>query len=67
MLKKILLCVGALALLCPVGCMTTDPVIWSWPHNKRKLLSITHDLHEMHMDFDRIFFDLEHRPIETEY
>ena len=65
--KRALLVVGLVAMLAPMGCRTTDPVIWSWPHHKRRLRTLLEDLHEMHMDFDRIFFDMEPYPIEVEY
>ena len=59
---------GLLALLgslfLPVGCWTTRPVIWSWPHNKRRILTSLEHWHEFHMDFDRIIFDMDEVPIE---
>lgn len=67
MIKKALLLVGLLALLMPTGCNTTDPVIWSWPHHKRRLRGILDDFHEVHMDLDRIIFDMENYPVEVDY
>jgi len=56
---------GLLALLfMPAGCSTNRPVIWSWPHNKRRIMTILGDFHEFHMDIDRIFFDMEDLPLE---
>ena len=46
------------------GCMSNRPFIWSWPHHKRRILTVMEDFHELHMDVDRIFFDMDDRPIE---
>jgi hypothetical protein len=67
MLRKLLLVIGLVALFLPVGCNTTEPMPWSWPHNKRRLRAIGRDLHAVHMDIDRIFFDMEEYPIEVDY
>ena len=69
MLRRLIVIVGIVALLAPlaVSCNTREPVLWSWPHNKRKLMSIVDGLHELHMDFDRIVFDMEEYPIEPDY
>jgi len=64
MLKKILLILSFGALLLPCGCNTPRPYIYSWPHNKRKIQIILDAFHEAHMDFDRIVFDMEERPLE---
>jgi hypothetical protein len=66
MLKRVvvMLCLGSFLLPLGVGCMTNRPVIWSWPHNKRRLNVILQDFHELHMDFDRIIFDMDERPLE---
>ncbi len=59
---------GLLALLgllfLPVGCMTNRPVIWSWPHNKRKIMTVLEQFHRVHMDFDRVFLDMPELPLE---
>jgi hypothetical protein len=67
MLKRLLLCVSLAALLAAVGCMTTEPTIFSWPHHKRRIRTIFDDVHKVHMDIDRIVFDMEEYPIEVEY
>jgi hypothetical protein len=69
-MKKLLLCVGLLALFLPigpVGCATKDPTIFSWPHHKRRIRTIFEQFHELHVDIDRIIFDMEEFPIEVEY
>jgi len=64
MFRRILL-LGALALmLAPVGCMSRRPVLWSWPHWKRKINVVLEDFHQAHMDFDRIVLDADERPLE---
>ena len=67
MRKKLVICLGLLALFAPVGCNTTEPVIWSWPHHKRRLRKIASDLHKVHEDIDRIIFDMEPYPVEIDY
>jgi len=69
MLKKLIIVTGVVTLLLPfsVGCTTTEPVMWSWPHHKRRLLTITEGFHKLHMDIDRIVFDMEEYPIEADY
>ncbi len=69
MLRRLLLSLGVLACLVPFGvsCNTTEPVIWSWPHNKRRIMTTLDGFHRLHMDFDRIIFDMEEYPIESEY
>lgn len=67
MLRKSLLVVGLVSLFLPVGCNTTEPVIWSWPHHKRRLRVIAEDFHRVHMDIDRVIFDMEEYPLEVEY
>jgi hypothetical protein len=64
MLRRLGLLGILLSLFLPVGCMTNRPVIWSWPHNKRKILTIVEQFHEFHMDFDRIVLDMEEVPLE---
>jgi hypothetical protein len=69
MLRRLILAVGTIALLLPmgVGCNTTEPVVWSWPHNKRRIQTVLDGFHELHMDVDRIIFDMEEYPVEIEY
>ena len=64
---KLLLTAGALAILLPVGvgCNTTEPVMWSWPHHKRRLMTIMDGFHRLHMDVDRVIFDMDEYPIES--
>jgi hypothetical protein len=61
---------GLLAILgllfLPAGCMTNRPVLWSWPHNKRKIMTVLDQFHKVHMDFDRIVFDMEELPVEDQ-
>ena len=66
MLRRLFLAVLLGAFVLPVlpGCSTNRPYIWSWPHNKRRVLTVFEDLHELHMDIDRIIFDMDERPIE---
>ena len=52
------------ALFIPAGCMTNRPVFYSWPHHKRRINKILEGFHEVHMDFDRIVFDMEELPLE---
>ncbi len=65
MLKRglVLLLLGVL-MLPAVGCMTNRPVIWSWPHNKRRFMGMIEGFHKFHMDIDRIIFDMDERPLE---
>jgi hypothetical protein len=67
MLKKLLLCVGMLSVVATPGCMTTEPTIYSWPHHKRRIRAVLDDLHEFHVDFDRVLFDMEEYPRELDY
>jgi len=64
MLRRLGLLSLLFALFFPVGCMTNRPVIWSWPHNKRRIMTILEDFHEVHMDVDRIIFDMDEVPLE---
>jgi hypothetical protein len=41
------------------GCLTTN-----WAHNKRHIESWRAEVHQLHVDFDRIFLDLEPLPGE---
>ena len=68
--RRLILSLGAIALLLPVGvvgCNTTEPVMWSWPHHKRRAMTVLNGFHELHMDVDRIIFDMDERPVEIEY
>ena len=59
--KKILaLVAGILFVFATTGCPTTN-----WAHNKRHLKKIRMELHELHMEIDRIFFGLEEDPSEV--
>jgi hypothetical protein len=55
---------GLLFLPIPVGCMTNRPVIWSWPHHKRRIMTVLEQFHQVHMDIDRIVFDMDELPLE---
>ncbi len=55
---------GLLLLPLPVGCMTNRPVLWSWPHHKRRIMTMLEQFHQVHMDVDRIVFDMEEVPLE---
>jgi len=55
---------GILFLPFEVGCMTNRPVLWSWPHHKRRINTMLGQFHKVHMDIDRIFFDMEELPLE---
>jgi hypothetical protein len=67
MLRKLLLAIVGAMMFLPIGCSTTEPVMWSWPHHKRRLQKILHDFHMVHMDIDRIIFDMEEYPVEEEH
>ena len=69
MLKRWLVIACAVALFLPFGvsCSTTEPVIWSWPHNKRRIQTIFDGFHKLHMDIDRVIFDMDEHPIEADY
>ena len=69
MLKKWLIVAGLVAMFLPLGagCNTTEPVIWSWPHNKRRVQTIVDGFHKLHMDIDRIFFNMDEHPIEADH
>ncbi len=67
MFRRILLCVGVITMLLPIGCMTTEPTIYSWPHHKRRIRHMLDDFHKVHMDIDRIIFDMEEYPVEVDY
>lgn len=64
MMRRIIALGLLAAFLLPAGCMTTRPVLWSWPHHKRRVRTILEGFHQLHMDVDRIIFDMEERPIE---
>ena len=53
-----------LCLFLPVGCMTQRPVMWSWPHHKRRIMTTLEQFHRLHMDLDRIIFDMDEVPLE---
>ena len=66
MLSRLILLLILTIFLLPLGagCMTNRPYIWSWPHNKRRIMTTMDGWHEFHMDFDRILFDMDERPLE---
>ncbi len=66
MLRRLGLLFVLAALFLPVGCMTNRPVVWSWPHWKRHIMTTLGQAHEVHMDVDRIFFDMNEVPLEDE-
>jgi hypothetical protein len=67
--RRLLLTLGAVLFLLPLGsgCETNEPVIWSLPHNKRRILTVLNGFHRLHMDIDRIIFDMEEYPVEADY
>jgi len=69
MLRRLLLSLGILSILLPfnVACNTNEPVLWSWPHHKRRIMTVMNGFHRLHMDVDRIIFDMEEYPLESEY
>jgi len=69
MLRRFLIITGLVAMFVPLGmgCSTREPVIWGWPHNKRRIMKVMDDFHKMHTSFDRIIFDMEEYPIEPDY
>ncbi len=64
MLRRIVILALLAAFLIPAGCMTQRPVIWSWPLHKRRVRTILEGFHKLHMDVNRVIFDMEERPIE---
>jgi hypothetical protein len=64
MFRRLGLIALLVSLFLPVGCMTNRPVIWSWPHNKRRIMTMLDQFHQVHMDVDRILFDMEELPLE---
>jgi hypothetical protein len=64
MFRRLGLIALLVSLFLPVGCMTNRPVIWSWPHNKRRIMTMLDQFHQVHMDADRILFDMEELPLE---
>ena len=69
MVRRLFLAFCTLALFLPLGvsCSTQEPVLWSWPHNKRRIMTVLNGLQEFHMDVDRIIFDMEEYPVEPDY
>lgn len=69
MLRRVILTLGTIALLLPlsVSCNTREPVMWSWPHHKRRIMVMLNGFHRLHMDVDRIIFDMEEYPLEADY
>jgi hypothetical protein len=69
MLRKLMIALGLVGIVLPLGsgCSTNEPVIWSAPHNKRRVMTVLNGFHRLHMDFDRIIFDMEEYPVETDY
>lgn len=64
------LCLGlCLTMFSMSGCASPDgrSTIFSKAYWKRHANKIAMDLHEFRVDIDRIFFDLEDRPIEDGY
>jgi len=41
--------------------------MWSWPHHKRRIMTVLNGFHRFHMDVDRIIFDMDEYPVETDY
>ena len=66
MLRRLGLLALLMSLFIPAGCMTNRPVSWSWPHHKRRVMTVLDQFHEAHLDFDRIVFDMEELPLEEE-
>ena len=68
MLRRLLMSALLVVFLAPfglMGCNTNRPVIYSWPHWKRRFNTIMEDFHEAHLQFDSLFFDMEEIPIES--
>lgn len=64
MLKRFFLLLFLGVFMLPVGCMTNRPVLWSWPHHKRRFITILENFHQLHVDIDRVIFDMDDRPLE---
>jgi hypothetical protein len=59
--KKIMVGLMSLVLtLSALGCLTTN-----WAHNRRHFLRIRAELHELHMEIDRVIFGLPEDPAES--
>lgn len=62
MVKKIFIAIAALLFVGSLaGCLTTN-----WVHNRRHFKKIRQELHELHVEIDRVFFDLDEAPGEGE-
>ncbi len=51
--------------LVSAGCATETSTIFSAGYWKRHFKKFGEDLHQFRVDIDRIFFDLDDRPIES--
>ena len=60
MLKRVLLGVAAVAFLIGAsGCLTTN-----WAHNRRHFQKWREQIRQVHIEVDRVIFDLEPDPSE---
>ncbi len=60
MLKRMLVLAALLGLtLGTTGCLTLN-----WHHNRRHVRKVVDQLQELHMDVDKIVFDLDRNPAE---
>ena len=64
-MRKLLLafCVAGLC-FGSIGCKTESSTVFSGSYWKRHVVKILDDFHEFRVDFDRVVWDLEERPIE---
>ena len=46
------------------GLIRTEPQIFSWPHDKKRVRKILEGFHDTHKELDRIIFDMEEFPVE---
>lgn len=53
-MRKILLGVGVVAILFPLGCSSPRPYPWSWPHNKRRIETVASGFERAAIDFNHL-------------
>lgn len=57
-MRKVLIFMAGLFLAGTIGgCLTTN-----WAHNRRHFKKIREELRELHIEIDRVFFDLDPDP-----
>ena len=54
MVRKLLLILGLVAILFPLGCSTPRPYFWGWSYNKRRINTMLNGFEEAASDFNRL-------------